>query len=111
MIDASDVFRLNHYPIQSWEYFQKVKMGRGDANSSTADNVRDENYFKNYDKDTDFEDVDLQQMVLEQHKNLEKQKQSQHTSNLGLYVVIVLFLFSLGIFLSLFRSKPKRFKR
>lgn len=78
-------------------------MGRGDATSSTVDNIRDENYFKKYDKDTDFEDVDLQQMVL-------KQQEWTHTSNLGLFVVMVLLWVSLATCLYLFHSKQKRFK-
>jgi len=40
--------RINHYCIQSEEYFIKVKVSRGDADR--LDNVRDMNYFKNYDK-------------------------------------------------------------
>ena len=112
-IDASDVFRLNHYPIQSWEYFQKVKMGRGDATSSKVDNIRDENYFKNYDKNTDFEDLDLQQMVLEQQRknNLKQQQSSSPFSNLGLYVMIFFLFFSLATCFYLFHSKQKRFKK
>jgi len=40
---------LNHYAIQSWEWFQSVKMSRGDAHHHSNDNVRDETYFKGYD--------------------------------------------------------------
>lgn len=39
---------LNHYAIQSWEYFENVKMTRGDA--TNEGNVRDEGYFKAFDK-------------------------------------------------------------
>lgn len=39
----------NHYPIQSYECFRKVKMTRGDANSATQDKARDINYFNAYD--------------------------------------------------------------
>lgn len=74
--DGSEIFALNHYPIQSWEYFQKVKIRRGDSNSASLDNVRDEKYFKHYDEDTTFEDIDLQQMILrlppQQKKNMTK---------------------------------------
>jgi hypothetical protein len=99
--DASHVFRLNHYPIQSWEYFQKVKMKRGDATSSTVDNIRDEKYFKNYDKDTDFEDVDLQQMVMSHEKN------QKHISNACVYVVILFLFLSLLFCLWLFRRQTQ----
>lgn len=40
---------LNHYAIQSWEWFQSVKMTRGDVNCNSNENVRDEKYFKGYD--------------------------------------------------------------
>ena len=60
----SDIFRLNHYSIQSCEYFEKVKMTRGDVYTQKSENVRDWNYFERYDKDTSFEDSDLKNMVL-----------------------------------------------
>ena len=40
---------LNHYPIQSQEWFQKVKMKRGDVNTKTSDNIRNMDYFRSYD--------------------------------------------------------------
>jgi hypothetical protein len=46
---ANKLIRLNHYPIQSLEFFQKVKMTRGAADSESSNNVRDMNYFKKYD--------------------------------------------------------------
>jgi len=47
------VLALNHYPIMSWERFKRVKMTRGDVNLPHAQDIRDENYFRNYDKMTD----------------------------------------------------------
>lgn len=38
---------LNHYATQSSQYFESVKMTRGDATSS--DSIKDEAYFKRYD--------------------------------------------------------------
>ncbi len=38
-------FPLNHYPIQSEEFFRKVKMTRGDVSKMQYENVRDMNYF------------------------------------------------------------------
>jgi hypothetical protein len=61
----NDKIRLNHYPIQSWKYFRNVKMQRGDA--TTQKNVRDENYFKRYDQNTNVKDTTLRDLVL-QHK-------------------------------------------
>jgi len=40
---------LNHYAIQSWEFFSKIKMTRGDATSSSVDHIRNRNYFEAYD--------------------------------------------------------------
>lgn len=37
--------RLNHYPLASLEYFQKIKMTRGDAANPKTDTVRDMNYY------------------------------------------------------------------
>ena len=64
IINASQVFRLNHYPVPSWDYFKKVKMTRGDVHWQHHENTRDETYFNNYNKNTDHEDSDLKRMVL-----------------------------------------------
>ncbi len=42
-------FQLNHYVIQSEEYFRKVKMERGDVNSTVHDDTRNMAYFQLYD--------------------------------------------------------------
>ena len=39
----------NHYAIQSWDWFQRVKMTRGSATTKKNDKVRNESYFKRYD--------------------------------------------------------------
>ena len=46
---SNDLIQLNHYPIQSIEFFQKVKMTRGDIYNPASDNVRDMSYFNSYD--------------------------------------------------------------
>lgn len=46
---ANKLIQLNHYPIQSLEFFQKVKMTRGDAVFRESENVGDLTYFNNYD--------------------------------------------------------------
>jgi Glycosyl transferase family 2 len=38
-------FQLNHYPIQSLEFFRSVKMTRGDAGNAAKDTMRDMDYF------------------------------------------------------------------
>jgi hypothetical protein len=51
---------LNHYAIQSLDWFIKVKTTRGDAHNSENDNIRDINYFNRYDKhSSDINDYEL----------------------------------------------------
>jgi glycosyltransferase involved in cell wall biosynthesis len=42
--------QLNHYPIQSLEFFQSVKMTRGDAGGKAKDTMRDMDYFHRHDE-------------------------------------------------------------
>jgi len=58
-ITENEKIRLNHYVIQSKEYYQKVKMTRGDVAAAHADNVRDMNYFHKNDLNKTFKDEDL----------------------------------------------------
>ena len=44
-----DLVHINHYAIQSEDLFRKVKMTRGDVNSSEYTQARDMSYFKRYD--------------------------------------------------------------
>jgi hypothetical protein len=46
---ANVLIQLNHYPIQSLEFFRKVKLPRGDACCDAHDNTRDMTYFNKYD--------------------------------------------------------------
>jgi len=55
----NEKIRLNHYPIQSKEYFTKVKMTRGDVATEGWNNIRDMNYFHKYDQNKTFKDEDL----------------------------------------------------
>jgi len=41
---------INHYAIQSWDFFRNVKMTRGDVHSLNSDNIRNKEYFESYDK-------------------------------------------------------------
>jgi len=63
VVSDNDLFRLNHYPIQSLEYFTKVKMTRGDACAQRFDSVRDLDYFKRYDESATVLDRTLADMV------------------------------------------------
>ena len=62
LIDESSLethsLHLNHYRIQSWEFYKKVKMTRGDGAVKKFDNVRTRKYFKLYDY-KDMEDTEL----------------------------------------------------
>ena len=53
-IIENDKIRLNHYPIQSEEFFKKVKMTRGDVN--LTDMVRDMKYFHDSDQNKTVKD-------------------------------------------------------
>lgn len=53
--------QLNHYAIQSREYFEKVKMARGDVANPV--NPRDWNYFNSYDFREE-EDVKLKDLII-----------------------------------------------
>jgi hypothetical protein len=57
------LIQLNHYPIQSLDFFQKVKMTRGDAYTEYSDNVRDLTYFNNYDTN-EYCDEKLKNLVI-----------------------------------------------
>lgn len=58
---------LNHYPIQSKEFFDKVKKTRGDASTPNSNSVRNDEYFKLYDSGTTHEDTLLSNMILNMH--------------------------------------------
>jgi len=62
-IIVNDKIRLNHYPIQSLDFFTKVKMTRGDATSTVVDNIRDMNYFNNYNDNMTYKDTDLADLI------------------------------------------------
>lgn len=50
---------LNHYAIQSWEFFSNVKMTRGDVIDSNKNGLRNKHYFDYYDHH-DLCDTELQ---------------------------------------------------
>jgi hypothetical protein len=51
---------LNHYAIQSFEWFMRVKATRGDNTNIDVDNIRNENYFNSFDNSSnDIYDVEL----------------------------------------------------
>jgi len=62
IIDNEQI-HLNHYPIQSLEFFQKVKMTRGAADVPWSENVRDMNYFNAYDQNNTYKDLLLLDLI------------------------------------------------
>lgn len=45
----SSMLHCNHYPIQSFEWFKKIKMSRGSACSANNDKVRTQEYYNSFD--------------------------------------------------------------
>ena len=62
-IIQNDKIRLNHYRIQSFEYFKNVKMTRGDVSVQTNENIRDLKYFEQYTNAATIKDDILKQIV------------------------------------------------
>jgi hypothetical protein len=55
---------LNHYPIQSFEWFMRIKATRGDVATEHHENVRNEQYFRGFDDSSnDIYDEELANMV------------------------------------------------
>ena len=52
--------RLNHYFLQSLDFFNTVKAVRGDATSAAADGVRNSAYFERMNMNQTFDDTLLQ---------------------------------------------------
>lgn len=57
----SALIHLNHYAIQSWDWFKNIKMTRGSANTRRHDYIRNKTYFDSYDHndvlDTELRDI------------------------------------------------------
>lgn len=67
-----DAIQLNHYAIQSREYFETVKMARGDVVSAQLDSVRDWSYFERYDAEgNETENVLLRDQLRAMHSQPE----------------------------------------
>jgi hypothetical protein len=94
-IDLSEIFRLNHYPIQSREYFEKVKMTRGDATSDELTNIRDWNYFDAYNINTSYNDNDLKNMVLK--KNIIINCNNKSSNNKYYIILFIIVVIGIGI--------------
>ena len=59
---SPDFLQLNHYAIQSLQWFVSTKMPRGDVLTGESDNVRNFGYFESYDAAShEIEDTELYQ--------------------------------------------------
>ena len=66
-ITTPNALQLNHYAIQSLQWFVKTKMSRGDVMAAQADSLRSFDYFEAYDKRSNgTQDTEL----YEKHKEL-----------------------------------------
>ena len=92
-IDLSEIFRLNHYPIQSKDFFEKVKMSRGDADKIESKNVRNWDYFDKYNKNTDYEDNDLKNTIL--NKNADNSKTNVYIIHFNSLILIIISIINL----------------
>jgi hypothetical protein len=66
VVSDNEHFHLNHYAIQSLEYFTKIKMERGDVSSSQLETVRTLDYFNRYDAPATHVDRTLADMCANQ---------------------------------------------
>ena len=92
-IDLSEIFRLNHYSIQSKDFFEKVKMTRGDVNLIDYQNIRDWKYFDKYNENTDYEDNDLKNMIL--NKNTDNSKTNYYIIHFNSLILIIISIINL----------------
>jgi hypothetical protein len=65
----NSALHLNHYVVQSRQWFMDIKATRGAANWRNQNNLRDETYFKNYDFN-DRSDSELADKATTTHANL-----------------------------------------
>ena len=92
-IDLSEIFRLNHYPIPSKDFFEKVKMTRGDVNLIDYQNIRDWKYFDKYNENTDYEDNDLKNTIL--NKNTDNSKTNYYIIHFNSLILIIIGIINL----------------
>jgi len=62
---ANSYLHLNHYAIQSYDWFMRVKATRGDASSMDHNNTRNETYFREFDQaSNDIDDFELRDFTI-----------------------------------------------
>lgn len=68
-VSCPEGLQLNHYPIMSKEYFNKVKKVRGDAYTANHNSARNDDYFKRYDNNK-VDDTNLADQVRKLRENI-----------------------------------------
>lgn len=63
-ISDNEAFQINHYSIQSREYYENVKMARGDAHDARNESIRDWTSFEKYNRPCVVEDRQLADMLI-----------------------------------------------
>jgi len=58
----NSALHMNHYAIQSFNWFMKVKATRGAADTASSENVRNKEYFKEYNLN-DIDDSELSNII------------------------------------------------
>ena len=71
-ITQNNKIRLNHYRIQSFEYYKNVKMTRGDVSTLQNESIRDIKYFEYYTKVATIKDDILKQLVENGYNNIKE---------------------------------------
>jgi hypothetical protein len=72
-ITQNKKIRLNHYRIQSFEYYSKIKMTRGDVSTVQNENIRDLKYFEHYVSIATIKDDILKKIVENGYNNINKE--------------------------------------
>jgi hypothetical protein len=68
LLPCPEGLQVNHYPIMSREYYNKVKKVRGDVYTANHNSARDDDYFTRYDKNV-VEDTLLAEQVKKLREN------------------------------------------
>jgi hypothetical protein len=76
----NDKIRNNHYPIQSKEWYEKVKMTRGDVAGACLDNHRNWDYFNKMDQRCVVDSL-LSEMVAKLEQGIDPYKQKEEKND------------------------------
>ena len=80
---------LNHYAIQSYNWFKQVKMNRGDATAKNKNSIRNDAYFQKYDFN---ESLDPELKNKAYFPLIEKFVSSSQTNYISTYIIYFILL-------------------